>query len=206
MSATASLRPGAPRAALPNAAEAAAAAAAAGMGLWVFIAVVCSLFGLFFAAYVMRLSEADGFALTMPWQFWLGSAVLLAGSLALQGAAAAARGGRDARPLWRLGGACSLAFVLIQLWAWNALAAAQVLPQGNPAAGFLFLLTGLHGLHVLGGLVAWLLVARQPEPAAWRIALLARYWHLLLLLWLALFATLALLTPDIARAICGRAV
>ncbi|MDN3921229.1 bb3-type cytochrome oxidase subunit III [Roseateles violae] len=182
-------------------------AAAAGTALWIFIAVVSSLFGLFFAAYVMRLSEAEGYPLALPWQFWLSTALLLAGSLALEAAAAAARAGRDAGLAWRLGGACALAFVAVQLWAWSALGAARVLPQGNPAAGFLYVLTALHGLHVLGGVLAWGRLARRGAgsvPTAWRIALCARYWHFLLLLWFALFATLGLLTPDVARAICGR--
>jgi cytochrome c oxidase subunit 3 len=179
------------------------AEAAASTGLWVFIGVVSSLFGLFFAAYVMRLSEAEGYPLALPWQFWLSTGLLVAGSLALQGAAARARAGGDARPLWRAGGFCALAFVLVQLWAWSALAAAQVLPQGNPAASFLYVLTGLHALHVLGGAGAWLLVARRPHLSAWRIRLCARYWHFLLALWLILYATLGLLTPDLVRAICG---
>jgi cytochrome c oxidase subunit 3 len=64
----------------------------------------------------------------------------------------------------------------------------------------------MHGLHVAGGLVAWALTARALKhgaDAAWRIRLCARYWHFLLAVWLVLFAAIALLTPDMARAICG---
>lgn len=179
---------------------------AASTGLWVFMAVVSALFGLFFAAYVMRLSGVEGYPLLMPWQFWLSTALLVAGSLALARSAALAKQGGQWRGSWLAGGGLALAFVLAQLWAWSALAAAQVLPQGNPAAGFLYLLTAMHGLHVLGGLLAWGLVTHHIskfDQAGWRIALCARFWHFLLALWLLLFATLSLLTPELVRAICG---
>ena len=167
-------------------------AQAASIALWFFIGVACSLFGLFFAAYVMRLESAQGFPLDLPWQFKLSTALLVAGSLALRG-----RG----RVALLLAGLCSLAFVLVQLWAWAALAANQVLPAGNPAASFLYLLTAMHGLHVLGGLGGWVFAWRGGE--AWRVRLCARYWDFLLLLWLGLYAILALVTPEIAQLICG---
>ena len=60
----------------------------------------------------------------------------------------------------------------------------------------------MHGLHVLGGLGGWCFAWRDPG-VRWRIALCARYWHFLLLLWLGLYAMLGLLTPDLVRALCG---
>ena len=69
----------------------------------------------------------------------------------------------------------------------------------NPANAFFYLLTGLHGLHLLGGLVALVLTI---DKVLWRgcelgqvrlsVKLCAVYWHYLLLLWLVLFT---LLTP-----------
>ena len=118
---------------------------AASVALWVFIGVACALFGLFFAAYVMRLESAEGFPLDLPWQFWLSTALLLGASLALEAAQRAENGRR-----WLLlAGLAALAFVAVQLLAWSALLAARVVPAGNPAASFLYLLTAMHGLHVL---------------------------------------------------------
>lgn len=171
---------------------------AASIALWVFIGVACALFGLFFAAYVMRLESAEGYPLALPWQFWLSTSLLLAGSIALELALRT----RGSRPWLLAGGLLALGFVLVQLWAWSALLAERVVPAGNPAASFLYLLTAMHGLHVLGGLGGWWLAWRDPG-ARWRIALCARFWHFLLLLWVGLFATLGLMTPDLVRAICG---
>lgn len=171
--------------------------AAASVALWFFIAVATMLFGLFFVAYVMRLNGAEGYPLAMPWQFKLSTVLLVGASLALE--IGARRGGRA----WVLAaGVGSLLFVGVQLWAWQVLLDAKVLPSAHAAAAFLYVLTGLHGLHVLGGLLGWRLAWRDPD-ARWRVALCARYWHFLLLLWVGLYATLSFMTPDLVRALCG---
>lgn len=181
--------------------------AAQGTALWVFMGVVTALFSLFLVAYVMRLSANDATAITMPWQLWLSTTWLLAGSAALQRASGLSRRGRPAQRTLLIGGACALGFIASQSWAWMALLGAQVSLTGNPAGSFFYLLSLLHGLHVAGGVVAWGLVLRAlrhaPATAAWRIALCARYWHFLLLLWLGLFSAFSVITPDLAAAICG---
>ena len=182
-----------------------------GVGLWVFIGVATTLFALFIAAYVMRMASSDWSSLALPWQLWLSTAVLVAGSVAMQFAADAARRSRwpRARAGLLAGGACAAAFLGVQLWAWGTLQQAQVFISGNPAASFFYLLTAMHGLHVIGGLVAWSVTARsvwpaaEPAHAARGMALCARYWHFLLAAWLALLATLAGVTPTFVAWICG---
>ncbi len=185
-----------------------------GIGLWVFMGVATALFGLFIAAYVMRMSERDAMAIVLPWQLWLSTAWLAAGSVVLQVASSALRQSalQTVRlgPVLAAGGACALAFLAVQWWAWLDLLARQVTPVGNPAGSLFYLLTAMHGLHVMGGLVAWAVVLRRQGredvmSLGWRVALLARYWHFLLAVWVALFATLAFVTPEVARIICRTA-
>jgi cytochrome c oxidase subunit 3 len=157
------------------------------------------------------MTAQDWWPLTLPWQLWMSSALLVAGSVALQWASSHGRRGHlPAAQAWlNLGGVCAIAFVASQLWAWKSLQAVGVLPAGNPAASFFYVLTAMHGLHVLGGLVGWTVTMREVAAArdaasvAWRITLCARYWHFLLAVWVALFVTMAWLTPDIARFICA---
>lgn len=172
-----------------------------GIGLWVFIAVASTLFALFLTAYAMRMLDApDWSRIMLPRQLWLSTLWLAAGSLALH--TAGRRSGSQARLLLQAGGACALAFVLTQWSAWQALQQARVALAGNPAASFFYLLTAIHALHVVGGLVAWGLTLRDGQ--AWRIALCARYWHFLLVVWVLLFAALGWLTPEVVAFICGR--
>jgi cytochrome c oxidase subunit 3 len=104
-----------------------------------------------------------------------------------------------------------MAFLGSQLWAWQTLLDARVMLAGNPAASFFYVLTALHGLHVIGGLVAWGATAQaaaspaaEPRRLALTIALCARYWHFLFVVWVVLFAALGWLTPEFVRFICGR--
>ena len=187
------------------------------VGLWLLMAVIGVLFALFGLAYVMRMAQGDASSIALPWQLGLSTVLLLAASVAMQSARWAIRRAQRQPARQRLLAAAALAcgFLVAQFGAWQALADAAVLPAGNPAASFFYLLTALHGLHVAGGLVAWehswRAVAQEPSEApdgdlrasAWRVALCARYWHFLLLVWLGLLGLLGGVTPELARAICG---
>lgn len=184
--------------------------AALSVALWVFMGVASVLFALFLAAYVMRMNGSDWSPLALPWQLKFSSLVLIAASLLLHGARRAAQAARwpASRRLLALGGAASLAFLAVQLAAWQALAAMQVPVAGNPAGSFFYLLTAMHGLHVLGGLVICAVTLRHVWQAsdagpAWQIGLCARYWHFLLAIWLLLYAVLSWLTPQLVQTLCG---
>lgn len=196
-----------------GAAEAQAHARAVATAVWLFMGVAGTFFSLFVAAYGMRMDAPDWSPLAMPWQLGLSTALLVAGSMLMQRAGPAAEAGRLALlRRWLIGGGvAAAAFLGSQLWAWQALIDQRVWLAGNPAASFFYVLTALHGLHVLGGLMAWSVAAQalslpssELPAAAWRVRLCARYWHFLLAVWLALFVVLAFLTPEIVRFICGR--
>lgn len=180
------------------------------IGLWTFMGVATALFSLFFAAYVMRLSAFDATAIVMPRQLVLSTAWLVLGSVLLQRAARLAGSGAEFRWPLLAGGACALAFIVVQWWAWQDLLGRQVSLQGNPAGSFFYLLTTMHGLHVAGGIAGWSVAVRAAmqrpvdvSDAGWRVALCARYWHFLLFVWLVMYAMFSFITPDVAALICG---
>ena len=182
---------------------------AALIGLGVFLAVVSSLFMLFISAYAMRMQVADWAEMPTPTVLWFNTGVLILSSVALQYThVAAARGRMDGvREGLIAGGVFAVTFLVGQLYAWLQLNAAGYFLAANPANAFFYLFTGLHGLHLLGGLVALALttdkVWRGFELAQVRLSvkLCAIYWHFLLLLWFVLFT---LLTPWVGEfaAIC----
>ena len=174
---------------------------AAAIGLGVLLAVVGCLFTLFASAYLMRMDmAADWLPMPKPRLLWLNTGILALSSLALQRAKAAA--GRDdlgaTRAALLAGGAGALAFLIGQLVAWRQLATAGYLVASNPANSFFYMITAVHGLHLLGGLVALARTVGKAwsgaglERARLSIALCAIYWHFLLLVWLAFFALLLL--------------
>jgi cytochrome c oxidase subunit 3 len=165
------------------------------IALGLFLAVVGALFALFASAYFMRMGFSDWQPMPVPRVVWLNTGMLIVASVALECALAADRQ-RDVGTL-RLGLAtgavATLAFLAGQLVAWRDLATSGYLLTGNPANSFFYLLTGLHGLHILGGLAA----LGRAAPEAWRgelgsrklrlrLELCVAYWHFLLFVWLCL--------------------
>src|SRR5947208_13514407 len=132
---------------------------AATIGLGVFLAVVSSLFALFTSAYFMRMQVADWAQMPAPKVLWFNTGVLILSSVALQYAQVAARRGRMEGVADGLiaGGLFAFTFLVGQFFAWQQLNAAGYFLATNPANAFFYLLTGLHGLHLLGGLVALVL-------------------------------------------------
>ena len=164
-------------------------------GLWVFLAVVTSVFCLFISAYAMRMKLGDWRPLPEPDLLWLNTGVLVLSSVALQWARLAAKRGRidSVRLGLHATGVLTLAFMAGQLLAWQQLYELGFFLTSNPANAFFYLITGLHGLHLLGGLVAW----GRTTARVWRgsdatqvrlsVELCAVYWHFLLIVWLVLF-------------------
>jgi cytochrome c oxidase subunit III len=169
------------------------------VGLGVFLAVVGCLFALFASAYFMRMELSDWQSLPIPRLLWLNTGVLVLSSVALQCAVVAARHGQI--DMVRLGlvtaGLTALAFLAGQLVVWRDLSSAGYFLDANPANSFFYMITGMHGLHILGGLVglartiagAW--GRYRPETLRLSVELCAMYWHFLLFVWLAVFVLLA---------------
>jgi cytochrome c oxidase subunit III len=169
------------------------------IGLGVFLAVVGCLFALFASAYFMRMELSDWQPLPVPRLLWLNTGVLVLSSVALHFAVAASR--RNEIETTRLalvtGGLTALAFLIGQLVAWRELSASGYFLNANPANSFFYMITGMHALHILGGLVA---LARTtagawgrhtPDRLRLSVELCAMYWHFLLFVWLAVFVLLA---------------
>lgn len=171
------------------------------VGLRVFLGVVTVLFSLFVVAYVDRMTlGTDWHPLPEPWVMWVNTAILVLSSVALQRAWVGAYRGRidDVRVGLLAGGGFAFAFVVGQLLAWQQLVALGYFAATNPANAFFYLITAVHALHLMGGLVAWgrttAKVRRGFEVAEVRVSveLCAVYWHFLLVVWLVLFGLLLL--------------
>jgi cytochrome c oxidase subunit III len=170
------------------------------IGLFTFLAVVTSLFGLFISAYWMRMEHAHGdwSPLAVPRLLWLNTALLILSSAGMQWARGAARRAQADRLRVALiaGGVFAWAFLAGQLLAWHQLSASGYMAS-SPAVAFFYLLTAVHGLHLLGGLFVWgktvlrmLHTGVELIDLRLSVELCTVYWHYLLLVWLVLFALL----------------
>ena len=125
------------------------------IGLFVFLGVVGALFSLAVSAYFMRAASTDWWGMPVPRLLWVNTAALALSSAALQWGRREARHGRveRLRPALAVAFALAVLFLAGQIQAWRELTAAGYVLADNPANSFFYMLTGLHGLHILGGLM-----------------------------------------------------
>jgi cytochrome c oxidase subunit 3 len=150
--------------------------ATARVGLWILLVAVTMLFIAFTVSYLSRRSAPDWTPVPLPGILWVNTAVLLASSGVLEWTRRTHRAhqGDALRRGLMLAGGLGLLFLIGQIAAWRALDAAGVFMSSSPHSAFFYLLTGVHGLHLLGGLggLGYALSrssrpapARQPVPA-----------------------------------------
>src|SRR5712692_9732742 len=189
-----------------------ASRAAKKLALRVFLAVVTVLFTLLLIAYAGRMAYEDWRPAPQLRLLWANTFVLILSSVALQWAQRSVRRGQmDAMRVGLLAaGAFTVVFLFGQVLAWRQLGTMVYFEVTNPAIAFFYLITGLHGMHLLGGLVAW----GRTVAKVWgdfdvakimqSVELCTLYWHFLLLVWLVLFGLLFTGNNlDILLKLCG---
>lgn len=174
---------------------------AAPTGLRVYFAVATVMFTLIAAMYLMRMGVGhpgeglDWRSTPKPWLLWVNTAILILSSVTFERTRAAARLGQMDRVAVGLltAGFFAFAFLAGQLIVWWQLADAGYFLTTNPANSFFYLITMLHGLHLLGGLVAWsrtttnMWDGADAAEVSQSVDLCAIYWHFLLIVWLVFF-------------------
>lgn len=167
--------------------------------LWIFLANVTMLFAGFTSAYLVRqTSGSDWQPIPLPPILWLNTVVIVSGSVTMEMGRLRLQQ-RRAHDLtgWVLGSVLlGVAFLAGQLSAWQQLASRGVYLPSNPHSSFFYILTGAHGLHLLGGICALMYILiesyrpRRTPSLDHLLTLGATYWHFVGGLWLFLFLVL----------------
>jgi cytochrome c oxidase subunit 3 len=171
------------------------------LGMAIFLVSLSMLFAGCIVAYLVIRIRVESWppsgATRLPRTLWLSTALVLGCSAAVQGALARIRVGDRRALVRRLGITMLLALLFLgsQTWSWVRI-------LGEPSFrthlyGFTFvMLTGLHGVHVLGGIVALVAVGVLALRGAYTrtqhsgVRNCAIYWHFLTVVWLILFGLL----------------
>jgi cytochrome c oxidase subunit 3 len=174
------------------------------IGMWVALASILMLFVALTSAYIVRGVPAlgggqdDWLPIDMPSVLWLNTGVLLASSVTIELARRALKKNEYERfKGWiSLTTVLGLAFLGGQLMAWRQLAAQGVFINSHPHSSFFYLLTSLHGLHLLGGVIAlaYVTVAAFRMRIGFKrraaVQVTTIYWHFMDGLWIYLFGLL----------------
>lgn len=168
--------------------------------MWLFIVTVVMIFAAMTSAYIVRQSEGNWLEFDMPPAFWLTSGIILLSSVTMHWAYISAK--RDNLKSLRIAmiitTVLGVAFLIGQYLAWGELVAMDVYFVGNPGGSFVYVLSGLHAAHLIGGVVFLLITLvsvlryRVHAKSMDQMEMCATYWHFLDGLWLYLFVFLLL--------------
>ncbi len=167
------------------------------MLLWLAIASMIMLFAGLTSAYIVRQSEGNWTRFNLPSLFTVSTVIIITSSLSVQRAVVNARRNNKAYVQRALVLTLVLGamFVICQFFGWEELYAQKIVFAGryaNPAGSFLYVLTGLHLLHLFGGILylAFVLIKTTREPemkSPLKVELFATYWHFVDVLWVYLY-------------------
>jgi len=181
-----------------------------GFMLWLGIIGSSLLFTTIFIVYLIRMHKADSHFVALPDMFWLSTLVILFSSITFHEANLAFVQERFLHYRIFLGATLTLGitFMLLQISGWlEIIESGAFISNGNSVA-LVYILTGLHLLHILAGVVYLSLIFRKSlenrsyvdsfvysvnPPNRLRLKLMTRYWHFVDALWLIVFIFLVLL-------------
>ena len=166
--------------------------------VYTLMTVISILFLFITNAYLFRMNFEDWNPVPIPSLLWVNTGALVLASVGMAWAKSGAKRSsvQTIKVGLIIGGLFAVTFVTGQTLAWQELTSSGYFLTINPANTFFYLITALHAMHVIGGVVAWLYVTvktfkqdqsiLQPES----IGLLGSYWHYMLLVWILLFMLL----------------
>lgn len=170
------------------------------IGIWVALAAILMMFTSLTSAYIVRAASfSDWRPITMPRVLLVSTALILISSATIEAAKRRLKGGfASSYKSWLLiTTLLGFGFLLSQLSAWRQLVRQGIYVSTNPHSSFFYLLTGAHGVHLLGGLLAITFVLVRTRKLLANGAnhraiagALAVYWHFMDVLWIYLFLLL----------------
>ena len=168
--------------------------------MWLFLASVLMLFAAFTSAYIVRQAEGDWVIFDLPDMFTFTTVAILASSIPVQWAYFAARKNQQnlVVALLGIGTVLGILFLAGQWQGWGQLVDNHIHLVGNPSGSFFYLITGLHGLHIISAVIYLIItLVRAPRGIIHSgnlapLEMCVTYWHFLGGLWLYLFVFLLL--------------
>jgi cytochrome c oxidase subunit 3 len=166
--------------------------------LWLAIVSMIMLFAGLTSAYVVRIGQGNWLKFDLPFEFYISTGVIILSSVTMNIALKAIKNG-DTVKLTRFLGitfVLGIVFVFTQFYGWKSLYSERIVFAGNQAnasGSFLYTLTGLHLVHLFGGLIFLLSVLikstryKYSENSFLGVQLASIYWHFLDILWIYLF-------------------
>ncbi|TWF44938.1 cytochrome c oxidase subunit 3 [Chitinophaga polysaccharea] len=168
--------------------------------LWIAMGSITMMFIGFTSAYIVKRSQANWLAFELPHIFWISTAVILTSSLTIHLALKQfkERNMQRYKQLITLTAILGVVFAVCQWIGFSQLKAMGLPLNGPVSASFIYVIVGVHMLHVLGGVIALLIMfgrayrTRIRTYSAVPIEVAATYWHFVDILWIYLLIFLSI--------------
>jgi len=169
--------------------------------LWVGIASIIMMFAGLTSAYIVKRNLPNWVAFALPQVFWYSTAVIIISSITLMQALKAfkQREIQRYRSLVIATLVLGVLFVILQVVGFSELWRNGMTLQANVSFSFLYVIVGLHALHVLGGIIALLILFLKAFSSKVRsydsvpVEVVSTYWHFVDFLWIYLLIFLIMI-------------
>jgi cytochrome c oxidase subunit III len=168
--------------------------------LWLFIVSVIMIFASLTSAYIVRQSEGNWVQFELPAGFYFSSVLIVVSSVFMHLAYLSAK--KDlfnrTQALLLLTALSGVVFMFLQWRGWSELVAQEIFFVGNPSGSFVYVISGLHAVHIVSAIIFVLVVVYQSRKQMVHskslnsIEMCLTFWHFLGGLWLYLFLFLVL--------------
>src|ERR1700761_9512325 len=162
--------------------------------LWVALGSIIMMFAGLTSAYIVKRDQPGWTTFSIPKAFWYSTAVILASSLTIQMALKAFkdREMQRYRNLLTTTAILGILFVILQWMGFRQIWNTGITFRGSGGGQFLYIIAGLHAVHVLGGILALVIMIGKAFVSKVRnynsvpVELMSTYWHFVDLLWIYL--------------------
>jgi cytochrome c oxidase subunit III len=162
--------------------------------MWVAIGSIVMMFAGLTSAFIVKSNQAGWKDVVIPKVFWISTAVILVSSITVQMALRSfkQREMNQYRMLIAVTFLLGAAFVILQVMGFQHLWNQGVQFKGAGAGQFLYVIFGLHAVHVVGGIIVLLVMfikaffGKTKSYNSVPVEVAATYWHFVDLLWIYL--------------------
>lgn len=169
--------------------------------MWAGCASIVMMFAGLSSAYIVKRNQANWLTYDIPLVFWYSTAVIILSSIAiiLSRKAFINREMKQYRAWLGLTTLLGITFVILQFFGFTELWENGITLTRNVSFSFLYIIVGLHALHVMGGVVALVIMylksfsSKRKNYSPISIELMNIYWHFVDLLWIYLLFFLVLI-------------
>ncbi len=169
--------------------------------LWVGIGSILMMFAGLTSAYIVKRNQANWVTFNLPVAFWYSTAVIIASSFTLWMSLKAFKDRAMARyrSLMAVTLGLGIFFILLQVLGFSQLWQKGITLQANVSYSFLYVIVGLHAAHVIGGVVALIIMSLKAFSTKIRsysqvpVELVSTYWHFVDILWIYLLVFLLMI-------------